>query len=116
MEQVTHSPISTSMAKVCIERAAKRSAEGFISASQRDAYADYLQIPYGDLRRAFELHCEQEKLAPSLRGAVLPLMLGQVLPRHLDHARSLSPALGELVALVKELQGLRKAIKSALIR
>lgn len=116
MEQVTLSHIGTSMAKVCIERAAKRNAEGFFSASQRDAYADYLQIPYSDLRRTLELHCEQEKLATSLRGAVLPLMLGQVMPRHLAHARSLSPALAELVLLVEELQRLRKAIKSAVLR
>lgn len=116
MEQVTLSPVSTTMAKVCIERAAKRHAEGFLSVAMRDAYADYLQIPYGDLRRALDLHCEQEKLAPSLRGAVLPVMLGQVMTRHLNHARSLSPALAELVSLVERLQELRKAIKSALIR
>lgn len=115
MENVTCSPVSTTMAKVAIERAKKRAAEGFISSSMRDAYADYLQIPYGDLQRALALHCEREKLTPGARLPVLPLRLGDVRQQHLGHARSLTPDFAELLALVEELLSLRRVIKGAVI-
>lgn len=116
MENVTLCPVNTNLAKTAIERARKALQQGFMSTSHRDAYADYLKIPYGDLRRALALHCEHEKLAShAMCDKLLPVMLGQVRQAQLQAIVELSDDFTELAAMVRELLALRQSIKGAVI-
>lgn len=116
MEQVTYTCTSTTLAKEAIERARQQLARGFGSKAMRDAYADYLAIPYGDLYRAVALYCEQQGGGCKACANLLPRTLGQVQPHHLSEARRALPGFTEAVDMVAELLAMRKEIKAAVIQ
>ena len=86
-------------AEQLINRVKTRAAAGFSSQSERDNYAEFLQVPYNALRAEI--------------GPALPANVAEVRETHLQAALEAGKTIALAVELVREVLELRRTIRGA---